>query len=322
MSSESFVGIDVSKDQLDVHVRPAGTARRFANTDAGLRALAKFLAPVAPTLVALEATGAYSRAVVAALAADRHPLVVLNPARAREFANALGRLAKTDAVDAAVLAEYADRIRPTPRPLPDADTRRLQALVARRRQVIEMRSMEANRVDPAADRAVKRSLSAVERALEKEIGRLDKDIAAAVESSPAWAAQDELLPSIPGIGPVVRHTLLAELPELGTLTREQVAALVGVAPMNRDSGRQHGRRAIRGGRAAVRTVVDMAAMSARVHNPALKAFYAGLVARGKSHKAALVACARKLLIFANTVVARGTGWVDGAARAEVPQAVS
>ena len=308
MSSESFVGIDVSKDQLDVHVRPAGTARRFANTDAGLRQLAKFLTPIAPTLVVLEATGAYSRAVVAVLAADRIPLVVLNPARVREFAKALGRLAKTDAVDAAVLAEYADRVRPTPRPRPDADTRRVQALVARRRQVIEMRSMDANRVDPAADRAVTRSLSAVERALEKEVERLDRDIAAAVESSPAWAAQDELLPSIPGIGPVVRHTLLAELPELGTLTREEVGALVGVAPMNRDSGRQHGRRAIRGGRAAVRAVVDMAAMSARVHNPALKAFADRLKTAGKAGRVIITAVARKLVVIANAILQKKTPW--------------
>ena len=308
MSTESFVGIDVSKDHLDIHVRPTGTARRFDNTDAGLRQLAKFLAPVAPALVALEATGAYSRAVVAALAADRHPLVVLNPARARQFAQALGRLAKTDAVDAAVLAEYADRVRPTPRPLPDADTVRLQALVARRRQLVEYRAMEGNRADPAADRAVKRSLSAVERTLEKEIERLDQDIAAAVEASPAWAAKDELLQSIPGIGPVVRRTLLAERPELGTLTREQVGALVGVAPMNRDSGRQHGRRAIRGGRRTVRAVVYMAALSARVHNPALKAFADRLKAAGKAGQVIITAVARKLVVIANAILQKSQSW--------------
>lgn len=308
MSTESFVGIDVSKDHLDVHVRPAGTARRFDNTDAGLRALVKFLAPVAPTLVALEATGAYSRAVVAALAADRHPLVVLNPARARQFAQALGRLAKTDAVDAAVLAEYADRVRPTPRPLPDADTLRLQALVARRRQVVEFRAMDANRDDAADDRAVKRSLSALERAFDKELERLDKDIAAAVEASPTWREKDELLQSIPGIGPVVSRTLLADLPELGTLTREQVGALVGVAPMNRDSGRQHGRRAIRGGRRAVRAVVYMAAMSARVHNPALKAFADRLKAAGKAGQVVITAVARKLVVIANAILQKKTSW--------------
>ena len=308
MSTESFVGIDVSKDHLDVHVRPAGTARRFDNTDAGLRALVKFLAPVAPTLVALEATGAYSRAVVAALAADRHPLVVLNPARARQFAQALGRLAKTDAVDAAVLAEYADRVRPTPRPLPDADTLRLQALVARRRQVVEFRAMDANRDDAADDRAVKRSLSALERAFDKELERLDKDIAAAVEASPTWREKDELLQSIPGIGPVVSRTLLADLPELGTLTREQVGALVGVAPMNRDSGRQHGRRAIRGGRASVRAVVDMGAMSARVHNPALKAFADRLKAAGKAGQVVITAVARKLVVIANAILQTKTPW--------------
>lgn len=308
MSSESFVGIDVSKDHLDVHVRPAGTARRFANADAGLRQLAKFLTPIAPTLVVLEATGGYSRAVVAALAADRHPLVVLNPARAREFANALGRLAKTDAVDAAVLAEYADRIRPTPRPLPDADTRRLQALVARRRQVVEMRAMESNRADLASDRAVKRSLSAVARALDKELERLDRDLAAAVEASPAWREKDELLRSIPGIGPVVSRTLLADLPELGTLTREQVAALVGVAPANRDSGRHTGRRSVRGGRASVRAVVYMAALSARTHNPPLKAFADRLKAAGKAGQAIITAVARKLVVIANAVLQKQQRW--------------
>ena len=305
MSSESFVGIDVSKDHLDVHVRPAGTARRFANTDAGLRQLAKFLTPIAPTLVVLEATGGYSRAVVAALAADRVPVVVLNPARAREFAHALGRRAKTDA---AVPAESADRIRPTPRPLPDADTLRLQALVARRRQVVEMRAMEGNRADPASDRAVKRSLSAVARALDKELERLDRDLAAAVEASPAWREKDELLRSIPGIGPVVSRTLLADLPELGTLTREQVAALVGVAPANRDSGRHTGRRSVRGGRASVRAAVYMGAMSARLHNPALKAFADRLAKAGKAGKAIITAVARKLVVIANAVLQKKSPW--------------
>lgn len=308
MSTEAFVGIDIGKDHLDVHVRPTGVARRFPNTDAGLRALAAFLAPVAPALVVLEATGRYSRAVVAALATDRVPVVVLNPARARQFAQALGRLAKTDAVDAAVLAEYGERVRPTPRPLPDADTLRLQALVARRRQVVEFRAMDATRADPAADRAVRRSLSAVERALDKEIERLDKDIAAAVEASPAWREKDELLQSIPGVGPVVSRTLLAELPELGTLTREEVGALVGVAPANNDSGRQQGRRGIRGGRASVRAVVYMAALSARTHNPPLKAFADRLEAAGKAGKQILTAVARKLVVIANAILRTNTPW--------------
>ena len=308
MSTESFVGIDVGKDHPDVHVRPAGTARRFANTDAGLRQLANFLTPVAPTLVVLEATGGYSRAVVAASAADRIPLVVLNPARARQFAQALGRRAETDAVDAAVPAEYAERIRPTPRPLPDADTLRLQALVARRRQVVEFRAMDANRDDATGDRAVTRSLSALERAFDREPERLDKDIAAAVEGSPAWRQKDELLRSIPGIGPVVRHTLLADLPELGTTTRELVGSLVGVAPMNRDSGRHQGRRSIRGGRASVRAAPDMGAMSARTHNPALKAFADRLKEAGKAGKAVITAVARKRVVIANAILQKGQPW--------------
>ena len=217
-------------------------------------------------------------------------------------------MAKTDAVDAAVLAEYADRLRPTPRPLPDADTLRLQALVARRRQVVEMRAMEGNRADPAADRAVKRSLSALERALDEEIERLDRDIAAAVEASPAWREKDELLRSIPGIGPVVSRTLLAELPELGTLTREQVAALVGVAPVNRDGGRHQGRRSVRGGRSSVRAVLYMGAMSARLHNPALKAFADRLEKAGKAGKAIITAVARKLVVIANAILQKKQPW--------------
>lgn len=308
MSTESFVGIDVSKDHLDVHVRPAGTARRFANTDAGHRAVLTFLAPFAPTLVVLEATGRHERAVVAALAADPIPVVVLNPARARQFAQAMGRLAKTDAVDAAVLAEYAERIRPTPRPRPDADTQRLQALVARRRQVVELRTMEANRTNPLTDRAVKRSLSAIGRALDKELERLDRDIAAVVEASPLWREKDELLQSIPGVGPVLSCTLMAEFPELGTLTREEVGALVGVAPMNNDSGQHRGRRSIRGGRAAVRAVLYMGAMSARLHNPVLKAFADRLQEAGKAGKVIITAVARKLVVIANAILQKNRPW--------------
>lgn len=308
MRAEAFVGIDVGKDHLDVFVRPAGTARRFPNTDAGHRAVAAFLAPFAPTLVVLDASGRYERAIVAALLADRLPVAVVNPARPRQFAQALGRLAKTDALDAAVLAEYADRVRPTPRPLPDADTRRLQALVARRRQVVEFRAMDATRDDPADDRAVRRSRSALERAFDAELKRLDRDIAAAVEASPAWAAKDELLQSIPGVGPVVSRTLLAELPELGTLTREQVAALVGVAPVNCDSGRHQGRRSIRGGRASVRAVLYMSALSARTHNPPLKAFADRLEKAGKAGKAILTAVARKLVVIANAILRTQQPW--------------
>lgn len=308
MSPDAFVGIDVRKDHLDVHVRPTGTARRFPNTDAGHRQVVTFLAPFGPALVVPEATGRHERAVVAVLAADRVPVVVLNPARARQFAQALGRLAKTDAVDAAVLAEYAERVRPTPRPLPDADAQRLQALVARRRQVVEMRTMEANRATPLADRAVRRSPSAVERALDKELERLDRDIAAAIEASPAWREKDELLQSIPGVGPVVSRTLMAELPELGTLTREQVAALVGVAPVNNDSGKRQGRRGIRGGRAAVRAVLYMGAMSARLHNPVLKAFADRLEAAGKTGKQVITAVARKLVVIANAILQKRTPW--------------
>jgi transposase len=308
MSAESFVGIDVSKDHLDVFVRPAGTARRFANTDAGHRAVGRLLAPYAPTLVVLEATGGYERAVVAALLAGGWPVAVVNPARPRQFAQAIGRLAKTDAVDAAVLAEFADKVRPVARPLPDDATRHLQALIGLRRDLVEQRTATGNRAKAAADRVVKRSLSAIERVLDKEVERIEREIAAAVEASPAWAAKDDLLRSIPGVGPVLSRTLLAEVPELGTLTRGQVAALVGVAPVNRDSGRQHGRRAIRGGRASVRAVLYMAALSARTCNGPLKAFADRLETAGKAGKVVIVAVARKLLVIANAVLQKQQSW--------------
>jgi transposase len=252
--TERFVGIDVSKGALDTHLRPEGTTRRFDNTPAGIAALVAWLEPLAPTLIVLEATGGYERALVAALSLRGLPVSLVNPKRVRDFAGALGQRAKTDALGAAVLAEFAQRLRPPARPLAGADAQKLQALVARRNQLIEMRTMESNRLASAA-RAVRRSIEAVLRVLEKELDTADAELAAAIEASAVWKAKDELLQSIPGIGPVTSRTLLADLPELGTLTREQVAALVGVAPVNRDSGRWSGKRFIAGGRAAVRRVL-------------------------------------------------------------------
>jgi transposase len=308
MSAETFVGIDVSKDHLDVHVRPAGTARRFANTDAGLRALVKFLTPLAPTLAVLEATGGYERPAVAALAVAGLPVAVVNPARAREFARALGRLAKTDALDAAVLAEFADKVRPVARPLTDDATRHLQALIALRRDLVEQRTATANRVKQATDRSVLRSLHALERVLQRELDRVAKELDAAVEASPTWRAKDELLRSVPGIGEVLSRTLLADLPELGTLTREEVAALVGVAPVNADSGRHSGRRRVQGGRAEVRRVLYMAALSARTNNATRKAFADRLEKAGKAGKAIIIAVARKLVVIANAVLRDNRAW--------------
>jgi len=305
--TERFAGIDVSKDALDVHVRPDGTTRRFDNTPAGITALVAWLDPSAPARVVIEATGGYERAVVAALSLRGLPVCLVNPKRARDFAGALGRRAKTDAIDAGVLAEFADKVRPPARPLAGAEAQELQALVARRNQLIEMRTMESNRL-AAAVRPVRRSIEAILRVLEKEIGKADGELAAAVEASPVWKAKDELLQSIPGIGPVTSRTLLADLPELGTLTREQVAALVGVAPVNRDSGRWSGKRFIAGGRAAVRRVLYLGAHAARQGNAVLAAFADRLAKAGKAPKVIRIAVARKLIIIANAVLRDNKPW--------------
>lgn len=310
MATERFIGIDVSKDHLDVAVRPEGTSTRVPNTDEGLDQLVERLRPLGPTLIVLEATGGYQRRAVAALSLAGLPVAVVNPARAREFARAAGRLAKTDAVDAAVLAEFAERMRPPVRPLPDAEARKMQALLARRGQRVGMRTMERNRLATASDRTVRRSIEAHLEWLDEQIDGTEKGLDEAIEASPVWKAKDELLQSIKGIGPGVARTLLFEFPELGTLTREQIAALAGVAPMNRDSGRWTGKRFIAGGRAVVRTAVYMATHAARKWNPALKAFADRLTAAGKPPKVVLIAVARKLLVIANAVLRDQKPWRD------------
>jgi transposase len=307
-ASERFVGIDVSKDHLDVAVRPDGTHHRVPNTDEGLDQLVARLGPVRPALVVLEATGGYQRRAVAALSLAGLPVVVVNPARAREFARAAGRLAKTDAVDAAVLAEFADRMRPPARPLPGAEAQQMQALLARRGQLVGMRTMERNRLATAADRAVRRSLEAHLRWLDEQIDATETDLGEAIEASAVWKAKDELLQSIPGVGPGVARTLLFELPELGRLSREQIGALAGLAPVNRDSGRWTGKRCVAGGRAVVRTAVYMATHAARKWNPALKVFADRLAAAGKPPKVVLIAVARKLLVIANAILRDQKPW--------------
>lgn len=308
MNAERFVGIDVSKDHLDVAVRPDGTHRRVPNTDEGLDQLVALLGPLTPTLVVLEATGGYQRRAVAALSLAALPVAVVNPARVREFAKAAGRLAKTDAVDAAILAAFADRMRPPVRPLPDAEAQQMQALLARRGQLVGMRTMERNRLATASDRTVRRSLETHLKWLEEQIDGTERDLDAAIEASVVWKAKDELLQSIPGIGPGVARTLLFELPELGRLSREQIGALAGLAPVNRDSGRWSGKRSITGGRAVVRTAVYMATHAARKWNPALKAFADRLTAAGKAPKVVLIAVARKLLVIANAILRDQKPW--------------
>lgn len=306
--SERFVGIDVSKAYLDVHIRPDDTNRRFDNSPAGIAAVLAWLEPMKPALIVIEATGGYESALAACLSLQGLPLSLVNPKRARAFADALGQNAKTDPLDATVLAEFAERVRPTVRPLADAQTQQLQALVSRRNQLVEMRTMESNRLATAKDRVVRRSIETILRALEKELAKAEKELAQTVEQSPVWQAKDELLQSIPGIGPVASRTLLGWMPELGTLSREEAGALVGVAPVNRDSGKWSGKRFIKGGRAIVRRVLYLAAHAARQGNAVLQAFAERLEKAGKAPKVIRIAVARKLVIIANAVLRDQRPW--------------
>jgi transposase len=265
------------------------------------------LKAVSPTLVVLEATGGLEVPLTGALAAARLPVVVVNPRQVRDFAKATGQLAKTDAIDAQVLARFAEAIRPAPRPLPDEQTQALAALVTRRQQLIDMLIAEKNRLASARP-SIRKNLRAHIAWLERAVQQADTDLAEAIRQSPLWREKDELLRSVPGIGPVLTTTLLANLPELGTLTQKQIAALVGVAPLNRDSGTLRGRRTVWGGRAHVRTVLYMAAIVATRFNPVIRAFYHRLCAVGKAKKVALVACMRKLLIIVNAMLKHRSSW--------------
>jgi transposase len=301
------VGIDVAQAEFVVAVRPTGDAWTSVNDDAGIAALVRRLRPLQPTLIVLEATGGYERAVVGALATAGLPLVVANPRHVREFARATGQLAKTDQVDAQILALFAERVHPEPRPLPDAATQALEALLARRRQLLDMLTAERNRLGHAVP-AVARDLRQHIRWLERRLGDLDRDLDAHIQSSPVWRTKDDLLQSTPGVGPVLSRTLLGALPELGLLTHKQIAALAGVAPLARDSGTRRGHRRVYGGRAPVRAALYMGALVAARHNPIIRAFYQRLVAAGKPKKVALTACMRKLLTILNAMVRSNTAW--------------
>ena len=307
MAAPVFVGIDVSKDALDVATRPASGAAQVANDDAGVRVLVARLRECMPTLIVLEATGGYERAAVAALAAAGLPVVVANPRQVRDFARATGQLAKTDAIDAAMLALFAERVRPEIRQLPDAEAQALDALLASRRQLIEMLVAEGNRL-ALARKPVRRGIAQHIRWLERQLADVDSDLDAAIQASPVWRAKEDLLRSVPGVGPVLSRTLLGELPELGRLGRKEIAALVGVAPLARDSGHFRGQRSAWGGRATIRPALYMAAVSATRCNPRIREFYRRLKAAGKPAKVALVACMRKLLVILNAMMRAGTAW--------------
>jgi transposase len=303
-----FIGIDVSKDRLDVHVRPSGEFFAVARDGEGLERLADRLRALAPELVVLEATGGFEIAVAAAVAGAGLPLAVVNPAQVRAFARAVGRLAKTDRLDAEIIARFAEQVRPEPRPVASEQARALAELVVRRRQIVEMIGMESNRRRQARGPKVLRGIERTLAALQAALTELDGEIGDQVRGSPAWRAAEDLLTSVPGIGPVTARTLIAELPELGRITRRRIAALVGVAPVNRDSGASRGSRAIAGGRTGVRNVLYMAALTAIRRNPAVKAAYERLRSRGTPAKAAIVAAMRKLLTILNAILRQAQPW--------------
>lgn len=302
------VGIDVSKARLDVAVGSTGSVRGFDNDAAGHRALVEHLRAAVPARVVLEATGGYERGVVAALAAAGLPVIVLNPRRAREFARAAGVLAKTDALDAKVLALYAETLKPPLRPLSSEQQRALADLVARRTQLVGMLTQEKNRLGQAPSSRIRKSIEAIIKALHKQIDEAEDDLAKEIENSPVWKDAAERMDSVPGVGFKTACVLLADLPELGTLSRQRIAALAGLAPVNRDSGKMRGKRSIAGGRADVRTALYMAALTAITHNPIIKKFYDKLVKAGKPKKLALTAAAHKLLTILNAILREKTTW--------------
>jgi transposase len=302
-----FVGIDVSKDQLDIACRPEHRRWRVANDSAGIANCLLQLRQLKPTLIVLEATGGWQCSLVAALAVAKLPFTVVNPRQVRDFAKATGQLAKTDALDAGVIAHFAEAVRPTPRPLPDETTQQIDALLQRRRQLLEMLVAERHRV-ALAHPAVRESLARHIDDLQRLISETDEEISTIIRSSPAWREKDDLLQSAPGIGPVLSATLQAALPELGLLNQREIAKLVGVAPLNDDSGKRSGARHIRGGRAVVRAVLYMATLTATRFNPVIKIFYQRLLARGKAQKVAITAAMRKFLTILNAMVKTQTHW--------------
>ena len=301
------VGIDVSKDRLDVVVRPSGETIVVERSSAGLDALIQRLTAVSPQLVALEATGGFETVVTAALAAAGLPVVVVNPAQVRAFAVAIGQRAKTDPIDARVIAHFAEATRPQVRALPDAETRLLADLVQRRRQIVEMMTAERQREKRAPAR-LKKSIGRLLKALQKELDSVNADIDDSVRGSPAWRETADLLTSVPGIGDKIARTMIGELPEFGRLDRKEIAALAGLAPFTRQSGQWRGRSFIGGGRPSVRSALFMGAMVAKQHNPVLKTFFDRLVAAGKPKMVAIIAVARKLLTILNAILRDRRPW--------------
>jgi transposase len=313
-AQDTFVGIDVAKDHLDIAVRPGDTIWRVANDADGIAALIGRLKGIQPALVVLEATGGYETAAASSMLADGLQVAVVNPRKVRDFAKGAGYLAKTDRIDARVLAHFADAIRPAPCALADEQTQALQALVARRKQVVEMLTAERNRLKQSR-LPVQTQITKHIAWLQEELDALDKDLSDRIRNSPAWRDKDDLLQSAPGVGPRVSFVLVANLPELGTLNRKKIAALVGVAPFNRDSGKWQGRRGIWAGRAHVRAALYMATLVATRYNPVIRQFYTRLREAGKAAKVALTACMRKFLTILNAMVKHHTRWNPAAVAA-------
>jgi transposase len=303
-----YVGVDVSKDRLDVHILPQGEAFAVARDGKGLAELVERVQALGPERIAVEATGGFETVVAAALAGASLPVVVVNPAQVRHFAQALGRRAKTDPIDAQMIARFVEATKPEVRELPDQATRLLADLVARRRQIIEMIVAERNREKRVAVKRIKKSIVRLIAALEKELAEIDAEIDAGVRGSPAWREKEDLLASVPGVGPITARTLIAELPELGTLDGKRIASLAGLAPFTGQSGQWKGKAMIGGGRATVRSALFLAALTAARHNPALKAFRERKAAQGKPKMVALIAVARKLLTILNAILRYKRPW--------------
>ena len=307
MTSATFVGLDVSKSQIDGVVRPGDAVLSVPQTEDGIAGLVSQLRVLKPTLIVLEATGGYELNAATALALAALPVAIVNPRQVRDFAKALGRLAKTDAIDAYVLALFAERVRPEPRGLPDDAHQQLAAIIGRRRQLVEMLVAERNRL-LLARQAVRADLRPHIRWLERRLGDIDGQIAMAIRQSPLWRAQENLLRSVPGVGPVTASAIIVGLPELGRIPRRQIAALVGCAPLNNDSGQRRGRRSTWGGRATIRGVLYMATLVAARWNPVIRAFYRRLRAAGKPPRVAVIAAMRKLLTILNAIIKNQTPW--------------
>ena len=307
VQSNVFIGVDVSKNSLDVAVGPSGESMRFANSEDGIALLADFIKPLAPTLVLFEATGGWEMNAVRHLAAKRLPLVVINPRQVRDFAKATGQLAKTDAIDARILARFAEAVRPEVRPLKPLELQKLEALNNRRRQIVEMITIERNRLVTAPE-WIRPDIEELIAILKKRLAAINGDLNQLIRKSPLWREKDKILQSVPGVGPVMAMTLLADLPELGALNRKQISALVGVAPLNCDSGTYKGKRRIWGGRAAIRSVLYMCALTAIRCNPVIREFYQRLRRAGKLPKVAITACMRKILVILNAMMKSGTCW--------------